>query len=398
MITGFHPGSLAAGLLAIAAAMLATPAAVAETTLQNQARDLVEDLAKFLGKNEGNFRVARFNEQGRIPRYHDKAILAAILKAVKSAKLDNRLAEENVRFILDGKIYYDDQKACYDIRPELNDLTTRQPAAGFVSRNFSVSNPADVIEQVAPPALGNIFADRGRLNQNLSNILAPLNPMRSRPEPDNNRLENLIESDGFWFRNDANSPYRVQILAGPDRQNIKKRRFQVKDGAVWIDMKAEEVYKVTFFNDSDTVVGVNLALDGLNRFHFASSSNRDKDGDPKYFYEVVQAKKSFTVPGWYIDDSTVRDFKLQEIPAGGDISKAIGPRSRASIGLISIHVHKQSVKSNNVNGQIAKEKSAIQTGIGDAAKENTGASSLKFNDEMVGSFSIRYSIPVSDNP
>jgi hypothetical protein len=141
-----------------------------------------------------------------------------------------------------------------------------------------------------------------------------------------------VHVEGGIVRNDARSPYGVEILVAPRSKAPPKPRpaRKTEDGLAFVAMQADEVYAVRLINDSPLDAAVTLSIDGLSMF--VPSEDKDpKTGVPKYSQVIVPRGQSVIVPGWHRTNKESREFLVKEFPE----SLAAALKSPGPVGVIT---------------------------------------------------------------
>ena len=84
------------------------------------------------------------------------------------------------------------------------------------------------------------------------------------------------------------------------------------EGLAFVGIDIGELYEVRVLNFDECEIGVTLAIDGLDQFHFSEVREGDR---PKYSRWVVAAAKDgtpgeFVIRGWHKDQNTLRAFAV----------------------------------------------------------------------------------------
>ena len=119
------------------------------------------------------------------------------------------------------------------------------------------------------------------------------------------------------------SPYALEILAGPDRNHLAQRIPLNRKGVAFVPIKRKEVYGVRLINNASHEVAVRLTIDGLSLFAFSEQKG--------YTCVVIPAKGTAAVGGWHITNTLVHAFSTTEYTqaAAGVLT------SKAPIGTIT---------------------------------------------------------------
>lgn len=101
-----------------------------------------------------------------------------------------------------------------------------------------------------------------------------------------------------------------------------------------VHVRKGDVFYVELVNDEPYEVAVELAIDGLNSFHYSSA--RKPDGSP-YRYHVIAPQSSVVVGGWEQGDGSLdRRFEVASAAESQAAREGLGVES---IGLITATVH-----------------------------------------------------------
>jgi len=124
--------------------------------------------------------------------------------------------------------------------------------------------------------------------------------------------------EGSRVRAEANGQYAIEVLAqaNPDAPRLP-RPAQLTDGKAFVQLDLEDQYLVRIHNPTDQEVGVALAIDGLDIFHF--SQERKADQSPKHSRFVIQPRSHVDLPGWYVRlaaPDNYLSFKVTELGGG----------------------------------------------------------------------------------
>src|SRR5262249_40542451 len=139
-----------------------------------------------------------------------------------------------------------------------------------------------------------------------------------------------VPPKGDKAKTKPDSPYAVEILAGPSGDACEPRPATKKDNQLFVDVKDGEVYRIKLYNNSEYEAAVSITIDGVDAFQFYEPA----DKKPKAF--LVGAGKSRVINGWKRNTAKSNEFyvgKYEESAAYKTL------KSSANVGTITICYH-----------------------------------------------------------
>jgi hypothetical protein len=150
-----------------------------------------------------------------------------------------------------------------------------------------------------------------------------------------------------------------------------------------VEIPLGHYYQVKVVNRDHCEIGVQLAIDGVDQFHF--SEDRKDDGSPRFSAWIVDAKKDVLIRGWHKNAKPGEVFSFLTTRIGGGAVRKLPQVPQGKIGTITVGI----ALTADINMKGAKGD-AMETALGPpvVVKQDVVARKIDKPHEFL---SIRYS-------
>jgi len=206
-------------------------------------------------------------------------------------------------------------------------------------------------------------------------------------------LVSSLTKPEFAFRNSGKtavaasdeSLFRVEMLVRDAGTNsFRPMGVENVGGFPFAPLKANDVYKLKIYNDSDHAIGVKVSIDGINSFALADRPEIRELGT--WF---IPPSSAGVIPGWYINNTLAKEFL---VTASGE---DLGLPNALDIGTVTVQFF-NAWREGEPKPEIelaAREKGQLRTGVGRDVSRQGGFQQCFFGKVLLSSVSLRYSNP-----